>query len=176
MAGRVGRPATPSKVVSLRGGDVRRAASVQLDEFSPDPALARLPAWVTGEARKEYLRVGEQLDRYGIVSEIDRGALVMMASEWARVVWAEQKIAELNKADPKGEAGLVAKTPNDYAVVSVYEQIRRAAMTSYLKLASEFGLTPSSRTRIRPGSPQLALPGMDGNEGGDEAPSLRSFA
>lgn len=176
MAGRVGRPSLPSKVVQLRGNPGKKPQAALLDEFSPDAQLAKLPAWVKGEARKEYLRIGHELDGYQIVSELDRGALVMMASEWGRYVWAETKIAELNAEDPHGERGLVGRTPNGYRIISVYEQIRRESMRSYLKLAGEFGLTPASRSRVRPASPQLGLPGIEDPGAADQGPSLRSFA
>lgn len=176
MAGREGRPALPSKVVQLRGNPSKKPMAALLDEFSPESSLAKLPTWVKGEARKEYGRIGEELARYQIVSEIDRGGLIMMACEWARYVWAEQRIAQLNAEDEHGERGLVDRTPNDYRVVSVYEQIRRESMRSYQKWAGEFGLTPASRSRVRPGSPQLPLPGIESEPAQDRGPSLRNFA
>lgn len=177
MAGRVGRPALPSNVVQLRGNPSKKPMATLLDEFAPDVELPGLPAWVQGEARAEYRRLGKELERYGLVSKIDRGVLVMLATEWGRYVWAEKRIAEVNALDPEGERGLIDRTPNDYRVVSVYEQIRRQSQTMYLKLASEFGLTPASRTRVKPGSPQLHLPGMTpANGDAAQLPSLASFA
>ena len=48
--------------------------------------------------------------------------------------------------------------------MSVYEQVARAAESSYQKLAAEFGLSPSNRSRVQPGNPQMGLPGMDSDE------------
>lgn len=176
MAGRVGRPSVPSKVVQLRGNPSKKPMAALLEEFQPDVELPGLPTWVKGEARAEYRRLGEELERYQLVSKLDRGVLVMMACEWGRYVWAERRIADLNAADPSGEAGIIDKTPNDYRVVSVYEQVRRASQSQYLKLASEFGLTPAARSRVKPGTPQLSLPGMGGANDAGGAPSLASFA
>lgn len=177
MAGQVGRPPLPAKVHQLHGNASKKPMAALLDEFSPDVELAKLPAWVKGEARKEYQRLGEELERYGLVSKLDRGALIMMATEWARYVWAETKIAEENEADlVRGERGLVAMTPSGYKVMSVYLTIQRAAIERYTKLASEFGLTPAARTRVRPNQNQLLLPGMEPPASAQGAPSLRSFA
>lgn len=177
MTGSVGRPAIPAKVHFLNGNASKKPLANLLDEFSPDVELAKLPAWIRGEAKAEYNRIGEELVRYGLVSLLDRGALVMMATEWARWAWADKKIAELNAADENGEAGLVAASPNGYKGMSVYLQIQRAAQSSYMKLANEFGLTAAARTRVQPSSAQLPLPlgGDTGNQDNGK-PSLRNFA
>lgn len=175
MAGRVGRPALPSKVHFLNGNASKRPMAALLGEFQPDAELPDCPKHLRDEARKEYRRLGDELERYGLVSKIDRGTLAMLATQWARYVWAEAKIHEANEADPKGERGLVDRTPNDYRVMSVYLQISNAAIAQYLKLAGEFGLSPASRSRVKAvDNGQLRLPGME--DDGDEGPTLRSFA
>lgn len=176
MAGRVGRPALPSKVHYLHGNASKKSAEDLRDGFQPDVELPACPAHLKDEARKEYMRLGRELERYALVSKIDRGTLAMIATEWARYVWAEQKIREHNDADPKGERGLVDKSPNDYKVMSVYLQISRGAIALYLKLAGEFGLSPASRSKVQPGDGgQLVLPGMPAApEAG--APRLRDYA
>lgn len=178
MAGSVGRPALPAKVHYLHGNASKKPLAALLDEFSPDVELPNLPAWVKGEAKVEYMRLGQELERYGLVSKLDRGVLVMMATEWARWAWAEKKIADLNQADKEeNEKGLVATSPNGYKVMSVYLQIQRAAQSAYLKLASEFGLTPAARTRVQPSSSQIPLPlGGDQPESASGPLTLRSFA
>lgn len=162
MAGKVGRPAKPDKVHWLAGNPSKKPLNQLTDEFSPDVALAKCPSHLKGEARKHYRQIGEQLERYGLVSELDVGLLAMLAVNWAKWQWAQKRIAELNAEDEEyGEAGFVASTPNGYKVMSVYEQIARAAESSYQKLAAEFGLSPSNRSRVQPGNPQMGLPGMD---------------
>ncbi len=175
MSGHVGRPAIPSTVHQLRGTmPSAPITGAQMAEFNPDVELPDCPTHLKGEASKEYKRLGEELKRYSLVSKVDRGVLAMLATVWARYVWAESKIAEYNKADPAGERGLVDRTPNDYKVMSVYVQISNAAIAQYLKLAAEFGLSPSSRSRVRLSvGGQMPLPGV---EEPDQGPSLRSFA
>ena len=175
MAGRVGRPSIPGKVHYLGGNPSKLPVADLLGEFSPDVELPSCPSHLQDEARREYRRIGKELERYGLVSKLDRGVMAMCAVQWARWLWAEQRIAKLNDADPKGEAGLIDRTPNDYKVMSVELQISRGAESQYLKLCNELGLTPASRSRVKAQTPQLQLPGMGGN-GEQEGPRLRDFA
>lgn len=175
MAGRVGRPSKPSNVHFLGGNPSKKSLGALLDEFTPDVELPECPKHLRDEAKREYARLGDELERYNLVSKIDRGVLAMLATTWARYVWAETKIREHNAADPKGERGLVDRTPNAYKVMSVYLQISNAAIAQYLKLAGEFGLSPAARSRVKPvEASQLQLPGMEGEQAG--GPTLRSFA
>lgn len=176
MAGRVGRPSLPSKVHYLHGNPSKKPAADLHDGFQPDVELPDCPAVLKGEAAKEYQRLGAELERYSLVSKIDRGTLAMIATEWGRYVWAEDKIRQLNKQDPEGERGLVDRSPNNYKVMSVYLQISRGAIALYLKMAAEFGLTPAARSRVKPGEGgQMSLPGMPAANG-DNGPRLRDFA
>ncbi len=164
----------PSNVHYLHGNPSKKPEAALLNEFKPDVELPDCPRVLAKAAKAEYHRLGVELERYGLVSKLDRGVLAMMATEWARYEWAERRIAELNRDDEAGEAGLVDKTPNGFKQMSVYLIISRKAMELYLKLATEFGLTPSARTRVTPGnSTQLALPGIDDKP---EAPTLAMFA
>lgn len=179
MAGHVGRPPKPSKVHQLHGNPSKKSAVLLGEDFSPEVALAKCPAHLRGEARKEYMRLGQELERYGLMSKLDRGVLCGLAVAWARHVWAEEKIRALNAADQvNGSAGMVARTATGYEHQSVYLQISSKEMDRYVKLAHEFGLTPAARTRVHPGdTAQLTLPGVpEASNDTPQAPTLRSFA
>lgn len=180
MAGRVGRPSIPGNVHFLHGNPSKKPLTTLLDEFSPDAALPKLPAWVKDEARAEYKRLGAELERYRIISELDRGVLVQCACEWARIVWLEKKIAAANEADTVNhEAGLVARTPNNFRVMSVEIQLLRQAQGIYLKMLGELGCTPASRSRVKPSDGgQIPLPGFEqpGGAAQPDRPRLSSFA
>lgn len=178
MAGRVGRPSIPSKVHFLHGNPSKKPLTALLDEFSPDASLPKAPIWVKAEARAEYKRLGSELERYRVISELDRGILVQCACEWARIVWIEKKITAANEADEEhGEAGFVARTPNNFRVMSVEIQLLRQAQAMYLKMLGELGCTPASRSRVKPSDGgQLSLPGIAQPDPNDERPRLASFA
>lgn len=162
----------PDRVHYLNGNPSKKPLTGLLDGFQPDAELPECPKHLHDEASAEYRRLGEQLNRYHMVSQLDRGVLAMAAVEWARHVWAESKIAATNAVDPNGEAGLVDVTPNGFKQMSVYLIISRKAMELYLKFCTEFGLTPSSRTRVTPANPQLQLPGLASSDDEVGAPKL----
>lgn len=166
----------PSNVHYLRGNPSKKPLAELSDDFSPDIELPKCPQHLGREAKKEYQRLGLELERYGLMSKLDRNALAMAAVEWARHVWAEEKIEELNRKDEAGEKGLVDKTPSGYKQQSVYLQISRKAMEIYLKFAAEFGLTPSARSRVPADGNQLALPGIEAKPDAPGAKTLASFA
>ena len=164
----------PSNVHFLHGNPSKKRASELLDDFRPDVELPSCPKHLEAEARAEYKRLGRELERYGLMSKLDRGVLAMAATEWSRYVWAEQRIAALNAEHPdRPEKGLVDITPNGFRQMSVYLIISRKAMELYLKFIAEFGGTPSARTRVSPSSPQLGLPGIEGQP---DKPRLGMFA
>jgi P27 family predicted phage terminase small subunit len=79
-----------------------------------------------------------------VVTPVDRTALSILCTSWARHVEAEQRLAD-------GE--LVVKTSNGHDVQSQWLGISNRAAALHAKLCAEFGLTPSSRTRIHTGVP-----------------------
>ena len=81
----------------------------------------------------------------------------MCVQQYALWLWAEEKIAAANKADPNGESGLIETAQSGYRMQSAYLQISKAAIQEYGKLKSCFGLSPSDRTHVTQSDPQLSL-------------------
>ncbi len=135
-----GRKPQPSALKLLRGLPGKRKLSV--DE--PQPALTvklRAPSWLDKEAKKEWRRLAPMLERLGVLTESDTGALTAYCEAWATWKSATQKIREF---------GLVLKHPTagKLPVVSPYVTIADHALTQMRGLLVEFGMTPSSRARI----------------------------
>lgn len=152
----------PATLKLIKGNPGHRRIGTLLDEFKPEVEIPEAPAFLWTEAKLEWDRITPELESYGLVSKLDRGLLAMLCQEWARYCWAEEKIATLNKADPQGEAGLIATAPTSgYRMPSVYAQISRRALETYEKLCTHFGLSPSGRTRVTPSDNQAFLPGME---------------
>ena len=107
-----------------------------------DALTARLPACpehLEGEARKEWRRTGRRLLECGLVTEIDGAALALYCQAWARWVDAEHNLARF---------GVVIKSPSGFPIQSPYLAIANKAMEQMAKLLAEFGMSPSSRTRV----------------------------
>lgn len=153
-----GPKALPANVHLLRGNPSKKSFGSLIDEFRPEVEIPQCPRVLWPEARREWRRITVELERYGLVSKLDRGTLAMCCQEWARWQWAEVKIAAANAADPKGEAGLIEVAQSGYRMQSVYLQISAKAEERYEKLKSCFGLSPSDRTRVTPSDPQIPLP------------------
>lgn len=152
-----GRKALPANVHMLRGNPSKKSFGALVGEFRPEVEIPQCPAVLWPEAKREWRRITIELKRYGLVSKLDRGTLAMLCQDWSQWQWAEMKIAEANKADPKGEAGMIEVAQSGYRMQSVYLQIAARAKDSYMKAKSCFGLSPSDRTRVTPSDPQLDL-------------------
>lgn len=152
----------PANVHLLRGNPSKKPVGSLFDEFRPDVEIPHCPPVLWPEAKREWKRITVELERYGLISKLDRGTLAMCCQEWARWQWAERKIAEANAADPRGEAGMIEVAQSGYRMQSVYLQIAVKAEERYEKLKSCFGLSPSDRTRVTPSDPQLPLELADG--------------
>ena len=87
----------------------------------------------------------------GLLSRADRPALAAYCTAWSRLVEAEGMVKKFGAIVKSPEKGFPMKSP--------YLSIADQAMETMRKLMVEFGLTPSSRSRIK-------VP--DGGEPGDE--------
>jgi P27 family predicted phage terminase small subunit len=105
----------------------------------PQTRLPACPPHLQGEARKEWSRVGRKLLAYGLVTDVDRSALAIYCQAWSRWVEAEQQLAKY---------GTVIKSPNGYPMQSPYLAIANKAMDQMAKILVEFGMSPSSRSRV----------------------------
>ncbi len=116
-----------------------------LPEGEPEPEgeLPPAPAHLSDEAKAEWDRIGGQLLDLGLVTAIDRAALAAYCQAWGRWVEAEQKLTEF---------GTVIQSPKKFLVQSPYLSIANRAIEQMMKALVEFGMTPSSRTRVKPAS------------------------
>ena len=162
----MGRPAIPNNVHRMRGNPSKKSASELRDAVRPETHLPRAPGHLLPEAKREWTRIGRNLEKLGLVSDIDRAALAVYCQAYARWRDAEIRIADL------GESALVESTPSGYKQMGVWLQISNRAVDQMHKFAVEFGMTPSARSRVQPNQ-QLDL--FD-DEGKDRDPAARYFA
>lgn len=159
--GKRGPKTLPDNVHAMRGNPSKKQLGDILGGIHPEVEIPNCPAHLIDEAKKEYKRITVELKDLGLISKIDRAAISAYCSAWSEIVHCEKKIAELNAKDPKGEAGFVGITPNGYQQMSVWVQIRNRAYERMMKFASEFGMSPSSRTKATPSENQGSLPGFE---------------
>lgn len=168
----------PANVHMLRGNPSKLSLDDLLSEFNPEVEIPNCPKHLWAEARKEWKRVSAELERYGLISKLDRAALSLYCQAWARLVWAESMLtramdqaeekraaAEAKGEEWKGGDGIMVPSPNGSLVYSHHWVVqRRAAQEVHWYLAS-FGMSPSSRGRVKTSdNRQQSLPLENGGQ------------
>lgn len=144
--GRSGRKPTPNHLKVLSGS--RRARK---PESLPQPTegAPTCPSWLTAEAKAEWRRVVPELERLKLLSKIDRGALASYCEAWSTLKAATGEVQKYGismiviERELDDGTRLYAKVAKNPAVV-----VARDAMASIRSFCSEFGLTPSARSRM----------------------------
>lgn len=136
MANR-GRPRKPTAQLKIHGTyrDDRRFA----DEPTPQVAIPDMPNHLTGEAKKEWERIAPLLAKMKCLTEWDRSLLAAYCFEWAVYVELCKKVKVKD---------FTMTTINGNKIQNPLLAARNRALKNLKELATEFGLSPSSRTRI----------------------------
>ena len=153
-----GRKPTPTALKLIRGNPGKRP--LRMDEFRPAASIPSAPRHLKGEARKEWKRLCEELYAHSMLANVDRGALAMVCTLWARYVNAEEMIERAAGASPESH-GLFVKSPSGYPMQSPWLAVSNKAIEQYKGWCAEFGLTPAARVRAVPTTSQASLPGME---------------
>ena len=142
-----GRKPKPIELRVLHGSAAARAYT---EHPEPRRALPRCPERLTGEARKCWKRLSKELYDAGLLTTVDYDALAMYCDAHARELAAatvlenEGEILRIEAVfDDAGKMLLKPKVVRHPAAAE-----RREAQALKLKLAAEFGMTPSSRSRV----------------------------
>jgi P27 family predicted phage terminase small subunit len=133
-----GRKPKPTALKILEGNPGKRPLNDK--EPQPEKKAPRCPSWLEPEAKKEWKRMAKTLEAIGVLTQIDKAAFAGYCQAYARWKEAEEFLSK---------HGTIFKTPSGYI-----QQVPQVSIAqTYLKVmkdfCSEFGLTPSARTRIR---------------------------
>lgn len=134
-----GRPPKPTALKKLGGNPGKRV--LNKNEPTPKGKRPSCPKHLDGEARREWNRMAKQLFDLGLLTEVDRAALAAYCQAWARWVQAEE---EMRAPDFK----MITTTDSGYPVVSPWMGIATMAMKQMKTFLTEFGMTPSSRSKV----------------------------
>lgn len=134
-----GRKPTPTRLKELKGNPGKRA----LNGGEPVPPVGKptCPRHIAGEGRKEWARITRLLDEMRLLSKAEGPALALYCQMYERWVEAEGNVKKFGMIIPVGENGALQLSP--------YVSIANQAMAQMQRLLCEFGLTPSSRSRIK---------------------------
>lgn len=149
-----GRKPVPTRLKLLAGNPGKRP----INPNEPEPMLAfpECPAELSPAARVEWERLVPELGQLGLLTHFDRAGLAAYCAAYA--LWAEATAAVQ-------KYGAMVKSPSGYPMQSPYIGIANRQAELMIRLASEFGFTPASRSRISspPTHPLLTL--FDSDEG-----------
>ena len=127
----------PTKLKLIDG--IVNKKRINLNEPNPKPKAPSMPKNMDKVAEKEWKSLGPILEKLGVLTNVDGGAfeaLCVSYGEWVKYSRQAQE-KPLYKFEQTG-----------YIQISPFVTLADKAFKNYIKLATEFGLTPSSRSRI----------------------------
>ncbi|MGO4508004.1 phage terminase small subunit P27 family [Bradyrhizobium sp. 2TAF36] len=142
-----GRRPKSTRIKALTGNPGKRPLNPH--EPRPEPAMPECPPQLSPVAKQEWIRLTAELSKLNLVTHLDRGALATYCGAYA--LWAEA-MEQIQKY------GTMVKSPTGYPIQSPYLSIANRQAELMMRIASEFGFTPASRSRISAPPPdQLPL-------------------
>jgi P27 family predicted phage terminase small subunit len=133
-----GRKPKPATLKLLRGNPGRRP--LNHSEPRPPAAIPDCPGHLHGEALAEFHRITSELHAIGLLTRADRAALTAYCVAWGRWVEAEIKVRK---------KGAVITTHTGTQKQNPWLAIAHEELGIMHKFLVEFGLSPSSRTRLK---------------------------
>ena len=146
-----GRKPIPTNLKVIRG--TAQPCRVNSQEPKPDKAKRPpAPRTLSELARKHWKRITKELEACGVLTNIDQDALAVYCELYAQWVEAGEMIkkkgmviADPRYADRKTSEGRPMTVP----VLSPYFKASLKLSEQMKQMLCEFGMTPSSRSRIR---------------------------
>jgi len=132
-----GRRPKPTRIKILTGNPGKRA--LNKNEPRPDPAVPACPPELGPSAQREWDRLVGDLSKFHLLTNLDRAALAAYCGAYA--LWAEA-------TEAIQKFGSMVKSPTGYPMQSPYIAIANRQAEIMMRIASEFGFTPASRSRI----------------------------
>ena len=122
------------------------------DGGTPEPKSEkpRRPAWLGKEASRHWTAIAAELEGMGVLARADQVALALLCQALADYLAARQEVAE---------QGMTFLTESGYVTQHPAVGMMNRAWERVVKLAREFGMTPSSRAGLKvPGKEAPADP------------------
>lgn len=152
--GQRGPTAKPAAIHLVNGNPGRRPQAAP--GSGPACAVPAAPVWLLAEARAEWDRITPELEKLGLVSELDVAHLAAYCQAYALMVRCALELKRLQgeeldkpERDRNPMRGLVDTTPSGYKQISALMQAYNRAADAMKSHAAEFGLSPSARMRVQ---------------------------
>lgn len=135
-----GRKPKPTRLKLLAGNPGKRPLNNREPQPPKRKRLPSPPGHLGEIAAHEWRRTGKILQRIGLLTQIDLAALEAYCVTYERWVEAEKQVQKL---------GPIVKTKNGNLIQNPYLAVANRAMKELRAWLSEFGMTPSSRSRVK---------------------------
>lgn len=137
-----GPPPKPTALLKLSGS--WRADAREKHEPKPADGSPKMPDWLDAEGKKAWKHLVPILERMRVLTEADGFALATLCETWSRYRRATTMLAkEGDTYDVLGRDGqLLQRNRSPYSAMQLELAIH------VRRMLQEFGLTPSSRSRI----------------------------
>ncbi|MDE3838651.1 phage terminase small subunit P27 family [Bacillus methanolicus] len=144
----MGRKAKPIELMLIQGSkhltkkeiEERKQAEAKL---KPNANKVKPPAWLDDVAKKEFKRIAKELQEIDLITNVDVNALAAYCDAYSDYIKCTQIIQEEGMmVEYTNKAAETNKVPHPLLTKKkqLHEQMK--------SLATEFGLTPSSRAKI----------------------------
>lgn len=129
----------PTKIKKLQGNPGKRP----LNKKEPKPKqivkIQSAPRHLDPVAKKEWRRTGKKLIGLGLLTDIDLPAFAAYCQQYSTWVMATEEIKK---------NGVLSYAKNGFPMQSPFVAIQNKAQVEMRKWLTEFGMTPSSRSRV----------------------------
>ena len=133
-----GTKPTPTKLRMLRGNPTGKP--LPKNEPQPSTKIPPPPSFLSNIGKREYRRVAKILAPLGVITELDSTMLAAYADAFS--TWAEA-VEQI-----KNNGYMAVGEKNGHLYQNPYVGMKNQAMEKMIKIAAEFGMTPSSRSRV----------------------------
>jgi P27 family predicted phage terminase small subunit len=126
----------------LEGNPGKRALNKR--EPKVESKIPACPNHLKGAARTEWNTLTKELHALGLISNVDRAALAICCTAWADYVKASNKLVKQGEVIISEKGGMYQNP---------WVAIKKRSMDQVIKFYAEFGMTPSSRSRVKVDAP-----------------------
>lgn len=139
-----GRKKTPTVLKEMM--KTARADRLVDNEMTADLVLKlpEAPEFLSEIGTKEWYKITSQLFNLKMLHEVDLSLILAYCNEMATYIECEMKLKEIGRVDTfKNTNGDIVRTQ-----AKPYVKMKNDALNNALKLAANFGITPSARANI----------------------------
>ena len=141
-----GRKPKPTAIRKLQGNPSKRPIN-KAEPQSQKKAV--MPEWLSEAAKSQWSVMSPKLEAAGLLTDLDEATLALYCEAFSRFRQA---------SDALTREGTVTKAANGMLMQSPWLAIANKAHDQMVKLLIEFGMSPSSRSRVTVQQPEEVNP------------------